>query len=146
MSRTTGDGGVVLFFLVLWVCFCRLDRGEAMPPPQRLGEYKLEMPRLNSWSFVTLKAWLPQRFVSLFVVSSWPSGFFFLSSGWVGFPLPCFPSPRRCGSSFLWVGWVPLPRFPGVFPMVLGWVGGCVLCFCSPAISCILRLFSPSCT
>ena len=87
----------------------------------------------------------PRDFVSLFVVSSWPSGAFFLSSGWAGFPLPCFPFPRRCGSSFFWVGWVPLPRFPGVFPMVLGWLGGRVLCFVSPAISCVLHLFSLSC-
>ena len=71
-----------------------------------------------------------------------PSGAFFLSSGLVGCPLPCFPLPPcPCGLSFFWVGGSPLPCFPGVSPMFLG-RGGVVFCvFVSPAISCILRLF-----
>ena len=117
-----------------------------MPPPQRQGEYKLEVLRLNSWRLVTLKAWLPQRFVFFLSVLLGLGAFFFLSSGWVGFPLPCFPLPPPLLALLSsWVGWVPLPRFPGVSPMVLGWGGGRVSCFCvfvSPAISCILRLSS----
>ena len=98
-----------------------------MPPPQRLGEYKLELLRLNSWRFVTLKAWLPQRFVS-FVGFSWPSGVFFLSSGWVGFPLPCFPLPPPL-LALLSSGWVGSPC--RVFPVFSPWFsGGLGVVFC----------------
>ena len=72
-----------------------------------------------------------------------PSGAFFLSSGLVGCPLPCFSLPLGpCGSSFFWVGWVPLPRFPGVSPMFLGRVGLVFCVFVSPATSCVLHLSS----
>ena len=85
---------------------------------------------------------IPRDFDVFFFWFFWPSGAFFLSSGLVGLPLPCFPlPPGPCGLSFFWVGGFPLPCFPGVSPMFLG-RGGVVFCvFVSPAISCILRLF-----
>ena len=44
-------------------------------------------------------------------------------------------------SFFLWVGGLPLPRFPCVFPLVLGRVGVAFLVFSFPAVhSCILLL------
>ena len=114
-----------------------------MPPPQRLGEYKLELLRLNSWLLVTLKAWLPQRFCFFFVGSSWPSGAFFLSSGWVGFPLPCFPLPPPL-LALLSSGWVgsPCRVFPVFSPWFLGGWGVVFCVFVSPAISCVLHLSS----
>ena len=41
---------------------------------------------------------------------------------------------RLVAFCFLWVGGFPLPRFPCVFPLVLGRVGGCVF-FCLPLAS-----------
>ena len=127
-------------FLCYGVCFCRLDWGEALPPPQRLSEYKLASLLLISWLVATFKAWHPQRFCSFFVVLLGLVAFFF-SFFWVGgLPLPRFPlPPGPCGLSFLWVGGFPLPCFPGVFPMVLGSLGGRVLCFC---FSCYLLLLA----
>ena len=111
-----------------------------MPPPRRLGEFKLTSLLLLSWLFVTLKAWLPQRFCSFFVVLLGLVAFL-VSFFWVGgLPLPRFPlPPSPCGLSFFWVGGFPLPCFPGVFPMVLGRLGGRVLCFC---FSCYLLLLA----
>ena len=89
---------------------------------------------------------IPPEILSILVFSgsSWPSGAFsfFRLGGW-GSPCRVFPFPRRCGSSFLWVGWVPLPRFPRCFPRGsrVGW-GSCFVfwCFC---FSCyLLRLES----
>ena len=86
----------------------------------------------------------PSHFVDLFFFRFFsPSGVFFLSSGLVGLPLPCFslpPGPRSV--SFFWVGWVPLPCFPRFFPHG-SWVGGGgVSFFVSPATSCFLHLSS----
>ena len=85
--------------------------------PRRLGEFELTLLRLCFMIAAFNKAWLPSDFVDsgFFPGSYWPSGAFFLSSGLVGFPLPCFSSP-----SFLASGW-------------LGWG--------FPACSCVLHLF-----
>ena len=82
-----------------------------------------------------------QRFASfLSVLLGLVALSFFLLGGW-GSPCRVFPFPRRFWLFFLWVGWVPLPRFPGVFPMVLGRVGGRVSCF----VFLFLLLFLASC-
>ena len=71
---------------------------------------------------------------------SWPSGAFFLLLGWWGSPCRVFPSPLALAAFFLWVGWFPLPRFPGVFPLFLGWGGGC-FSFCVFLLSLAFCIF-----
>ena len=139
MSRTTGDGGAVCFWLWCLFLSTRLRGGQCLPH--------------NDWASTSSRCYgstagsssrsrrgSPSDFVSFSsVLLGLVALSFFLLGGW-GSPCRVFPFPRRCGSSFLWVGWVPLPRFPGVFPRVLGGEGGRVSCFC---FSCyLLRLAS----
>ena len=109
---------------MLFVFSTDLEGGTA--PSQRRSEYKLASLRICFLPPVFLKAWLPPGILSILFGFSRLVALFFFLSGWVGFPLPCFPPPPCfCGVfSFLWVVGVPLPRFPGVFPVLLGRVGG----------------------
>ena len=110
-----------------------------MPPPRRLGEFKLTSLLLLSWLFVTLKAWLPQRFCSFFVILLGLVAFlFFLLGGWA--PLAALSSsPWPMWPFFLLGGWVPLAVFSRCFPHGSREVGGRVLCFC---FSCYLLLLA----
>ena len=143
-GRQTGEEGTDcnVLCVVSFLFFLVFDATGGAVPPRRLGEYKLTLLRLNSSCLTAFhKAWHPQAILSICFFFWFLLGLvalFFLSSGWVGRPLPCFPlPPGPCGVSFFWVGWVPLPCFPGVFPMVLGWVGARFFCF-----SCYLLLLA----
>ena len=93
----------------------------------------------TSSSWLSRTRCFPQAILTCF-------GFFFLRlaalfwflSGLVGFPLPRFPSPLPPGVSSLWVRGFPLPCFACVFPVFLGWAGGCVLFL----FSCYLLLLA----
>ena len=115
-----------------------------MPPPQRLGEFKIALLRINSWLLVTLKAWLPQRFCFFFlaVLLGLVALSFFLLGGW-GSPCRVFPPPCLCGSSFFWVGWVLLAAFSRCFPHGSRVGGGSCFVFLFlllPLASCIFFL------
>ena len=119
-SRTTEVTGVFVCCHGCSVFSGSTDWG-GLCPPQRHREYVLAMLRISIELAAFTKAWHPQAILSIpfSVFVAWPSGAFLLSSGLVGFPLPCCSSP-----SFL---------FPG------GWVGVfcCLLHLASFSLSCI---------
>ena len=89
--------------------------GSFLFPTTFFFSFELATDKLHIYTAMldVLQKVLPQ-FFCLFCVLFWPCGVF-SSSGLVG---------------------LPLPRFPCVFPSVLGWGGGAFL-FCLPLASCI---------
>ena len=138
-SRMTGATGMFVFTVmyVLCVFLFRLTRGHC-PHNDAVSTFS---PRYGSASRSPpfTRRGFPQSFCFFFGSSS-PSGAFFLSSGWVGFPLPCFPLPPPL-LALLSSGWVgsPCRVFPVVSPWFLGGWGVvlCVFCF-----SCYLLLLA----
>ena len=115
-----------------------------MPPPQRLGEYKLASLLLLSWLFATFKAWHPQRFCSFFVVFLGLVAFsFFLLGGWA--PLAAFSSPPWPMWPFFPLGgWVPLAVFSRCFPPGSREFGGSCFVFLFLLLSLASCIFSLS--
>ena len=116
------------------LCFCYLVFVvDDLCPRSPLGTHFIKLGLLE-------KALPPSDFVAFFG-SFFPRlvALFCFSLGWWGSPCRVFPSPLPSGASSLWVGGFPLPCFPGVFPVVLGW-GGVRFLFCF--FSCLLPLAS----
>ena len=107
-------------------CFFDQTEEGARPPPTTTPRVQARAAAdLHRLSPPSSRRGTPQDILSIFFCCSWPSGFFFFLSGWVGSPCRVFLFPRCLGGVFLLLGgWVPLLRFPGVFPALLGWVGG----------------------
>ena len=89
-------------------------------PPQRLREFKLAQQWLNVALPAFFKAWAPpSNFVDFFrLFLGLVAFFFFFPLGGWGSPCRVFLLPPvSVVFCFLWVGWVPLPCFPGGFPV-----------------------------
>ena len=107
-------------------CFFSTDLGGGTAPSQRRSEYKLASLRICFLPPAFLKAWLPPGILSILFGFSRLVALFFFLSGWVGFPLPCFPPPPCFCGVFLSSGWLgsPCRVFPVFSPCFSGGLGG----------------------